>query len=94
MIEARGLTKRYGDRLAVEDLSFGVPPGSGTGFLGHARTLPPARSVRSHLAALGAVAVSGPDDDVLSPWTAFAVLRLYTAALLAIGGRLLVRRDA
>ncbi len=34
MIEARGLTKRYGDTLAVEDLSFAVEPGRITGFLG------------------------------------------------------------
>ncbi|HEV2345391.1 MAG TPA: ATP-binding cassette domain-containing protein [Actinocrinis sp.] len=34
MIEARGLTKRYGDRLAVDDLSFTVKPGQVTGFLG------------------------------------------------------------
>jgi ABC-2 type transport system ATP-binding protein len=34
MIEARGLTKRYGGTVAVEDLSFGVRPGSVTGFLG------------------------------------------------------------
>jgi ABC-2 type transport system ATP-binding protein len=34
MIEARGLTKRYGDRLAVDDLSFTVQPGIVTGFLG------------------------------------------------------------
>jgi ABC-2 type transport system ATP-binding protein len=34
MIEARGLTKRYGDRLAVDDLSFTVRPGVVTGFLG------------------------------------------------------------
>jgi ABC-2 type transport system ATP-binding protein len=34
MIEARGLTKRYGDTLAVDDLSFGVEPGRITGFLG------------------------------------------------------------
>jgi ABC-2 type transport system ATP-binding protein len=99
MIEARGLTKRYGDTVAVEDLSFGVRPGSVTGFLGpngsgksttmrmimgldrpdaghvtiggrpyrglnwplhevgallEARTFHPARSARSHLAALAA----------------------------------------
>ena len=37
MIEARGLTKRYGDKLAVDQLSFSVEPwtpressGSGT----------------------------------------------------------------
>jgi ABC-2 type transport system ATP-binding protein len=34
MIEASGLTKRYGDTLAVDDLSFTVPPGQVTGFLG------------------------------------------------------------
>ncbi|MDW6062244.1 ATP-binding cassette domain-containing protein [Streptomyces sp. FXJ1.4098] len=34
MIEARGLTKRYGDRTAVEDLTFTVQPGKVTGFLG------------------------------------------------------------
>ncbi|MDI5975091.1 ABC transporter ATP-binding protein [Amycolatopsis magusensis] len=33
-IEARGLTKRYGDQLAVDDLSFTVQPGRVTGFLG------------------------------------------------------------
>ncbi|MCT2585450.1 ABC transporter ATP-binding protein [Actinophytocola gossypii] len=33
-IEARGLTKRYGDRLAVDDLDFTVEPGRVTGFLG------------------------------------------------------------
>ncbi|MEU8590062.1 ATP-binding cassette domain-containing protein [Streptomyces sp. NPDC048664] len=34
MIEARSLTKRYGDRTAVDDLSFTVRPGTVTGFLG------------------------------------------------------------
>jgi ABC-2 type transport system ATP-binding protein len=34
MIEAQGLTKRYGDKLAVDDLSFTVRPGRVTGFLG------------------------------------------------------------
>ncbi|GAA5011115.1 ABC transporter ATP-binding protein [Kitasatospora paranensis] len=34
MIEAVGLTKRYGPRTAVEDLSFTVRPGAVTGFLG------------------------------------------------------------
>ncbi len=34
MIEARGLTKRYGSTLAVDALSFGVEPGRITGFLG------------------------------------------------------------
>lgn len=34
MIEARDLTKRYGDKLAVDHLSFTVAPGTVTGFLG------------------------------------------------------------
>ncbi|MGN6131861.1 MAG: ABC transporter ATP-binding protein [Nocardioidaceae bacterium] len=34
MIEARRLTKRYGEKVAVEDLSFTVQPGLVTGFLG------------------------------------------------------------
>jgi ABC-2 type transport system ATP-binding protein len=34
MIEAVGLTKRYGDKLAVDHLSFTVKPGQVTGFLG------------------------------------------------------------
>jgi len=34
VIEVRGLTKRYGDVLAVDDLSFDVHPGKVTGFLG------------------------------------------------------------
>jgi ABC-2 type transport system ATP-binding protein len=34
VIEARNLTKRYGETLAVDDLSFTVQPGKVTGFLG------------------------------------------------------------
>ena len=34
MIEVRGLTKRYGEKVAVNDLTFGVEPGKVTGFLG------------------------------------------------------------
>jgi ABC-2 type transport system ATP-binding protein len=34
MIEAEGLTKRYGDTLAVNNLTFMVNPGRVTGFLG------------------------------------------------------------
>jgi ABC-2 type transport system ATP-binding protein len=34
MIEARGLTKRYGETVAVNDLSFSIAPGHVTGFLG------------------------------------------------------------
>jgi ABC-2 type transport system ATP-binding protein len=34
MIEARELTKRYGDTTAVHSLSFTIAPGTITGFLG------------------------------------------------------------
>ena len=34
MIEAHGLTKQYGDKTAVDGLSFTVRPGVVTGFLG------------------------------------------------------------
>ncbi len=34
MIEAKGLTKRYGDKVAVDDVTFTVRPGAVTGFLG------------------------------------------------------------
>ncbi len=33
-IEAEGLTRRFGDRLAVDDLTFAVEPGEVFGFLG------------------------------------------------------------
>lgn len=34
MIEAQGLTKRYGQRVAVDQLNFQIRPGKVTGFLG------------------------------------------------------------
>src|ERR1700751_2031556 len=34
LIQARELTKRYGDKVAVDHLSFDVEPGMVTGFLG------------------------------------------------------------
>jgi ABC-2 type transport system ATP-binding protein len=34
MIEARNLTKRYGDKVAVDQISFTIEPGTVTGFLG------------------------------------------------------------
>ena len=34
MIQAKNLTKRYGEKTAVDDLSFSVEPGKVTGFLG------------------------------------------------------------
>ena len=34
MIEVTGLSKRYGEKVAVDDLSFTIKPGVVTGFLG------------------------------------------------------------
>ena len=34
MIEVAHLTKHYGTKAAVDDISFTVPPGRVTGFLG------------------------------------------------------------
>jgi len=34
MIEARGLSKRYGDMVAVDDVSFSIGKGEVVGFLG------------------------------------------------------------
>ncbi len=34
MISVESLTKRYGDKIAVDDLTFDVRPGLVTGFLG------------------------------------------------------------
>lgn len=34
MIQAEGLTKRYGSKLAVDNISFTIPAGQVTGFLG------------------------------------------------------------
>src|SRR6201993_3318038 len=34
MIEVRGLTKRYGEKIAVNGLTFAIEPGKVTGFLG------------------------------------------------------------
>jgi ABC-2 type transport system ATP-binding protein len=34
VIDVRGVTKRYGEKLAVDDLTFAVQPGVVTGFLG------------------------------------------------------------
>ena len=73
MIEAQSLTKRYGDKVAVDDLSFSVEPGQITGFLGpngagktttmrlHPRAGPPDRGDRDR-ARQGRSRAAGPAD--------------------------------
>jgi ABC-2 type transport system ATP-binding protein len=63
MIEVENLSKRYGDKLAVDRLSFSVPAGTVTGFLGPNGA---GKSTTMRIAALdepttGRVLVSGKD---------------------------------
>ena len=45
MITVTGLTKHYGDRTAVDDLTFTVAAGRVTGFVGHREPGPTARAL-------------------------------------------------
>ena len=44
--------------------------------------------------AVGSVMINNPVPNAFGPWTGFAILCGYTAAVLALGTVLLVRRDA
>ena len=55
MIEARHLTKRYGQTVAVDDACFAVRPGRVTGFLG-----PNGADLADALSRRGALLESGP----------------------------------
>ena len=59
MIEARDLTKRYGDTVAVDGLSFDVPAGQVTGFLG------PNGSGKSTTMRM-IIGLDAPDDGVVT----------------------------
>src|SRR5260370_1325632 len=62
MVEACGLRKRYGATLAVDDLSFTVPPGQVTGFLGRngaGKSTPMRLILGLDAPASGAVTVGG-----------------------------------
>jgi ABC-2 type transport system ATP-binding protein len=41
MIQVRGLTRRFDDTTVVDDVSFDVPPGLLTGFVGSCRSRRP-----------------------------------------------------
>jgi ABC-2 type transport system ATP-binding protein len=68
MIEAAGLSKRYGATVAVDGLSFTVPPGQVTGFLG------PNGAGKSTTMRL-ILGLDAPDSGVVTvggrPYTAF-----------------------
>jgi ABC-type multidrug transport system ATPase subunit len=99
VIEARGLTKRYGSKVAVDDQSFTEQPGRVTGFLG-----PNGAGKSSTMRLLlgldrpdsGAATIAGKRyRDLRDPMRqGFGVLCLWTAALLAVAGFLVARRDA
>ena len=63
MIELRGLSKRYGPTLAVDDLSFQVQAGKVTGFL----TGPPPAKPLSTAAPTGSSAP--PSGSWVPCWT-------------------------
>ena len=79
VIEARGLTKDYGDKRAVDDLTFSVEPGIVTGFLG------PNGSGEALLAL--------NRGDQLAPWVGFGVLFAYVVAAITVAAVQLARRD-
>src|SRR6266516_1495096 len=98
MIEARELTKHYGDKAAVDHLTFTVEPGQVTGFLGpngagRHRHLRPGRLHPGH--GRGPITHTHEQSgDLLSPWQGFGVLCIWTVLALAVAAYLLERRDA
>ncbi|MDT4932958.1 MAG: type transport system ATP-binding protein [Pseudonocardiales bacterium] len=81
VIEATGLSKRYGPKVAVDDLSFVVRPGVVTGFLG------PNGSGKS-------TTTVNPDPNLFGPWAGIGITALYALAALVAGALMLNRRDA
>jgi ABC-type Na+ transport system ATPase subunit NatA len=63
MIEVENLTKRYGDRTAVDGVSFQVHPGTVTGFLGP-NGAPEAARLRTLLNGPG-ITVTADSPDAL-----------------------------
>jgi len=75
MIEIDGLTKRYGDKTAVDGLGFVVEPGVVTGFLGPNGA---GKSIRGRADRPGRLAAAAPrrlntrkgrEDTSMSFWT-------------------------
>jgi ABC-2 type transport system ATP-binding protein len=86
MIEAVGLTKRFGAKLAVDDLSFTIRPGVVTGFLGP-NGAGKSTTMRMLLGldrpTAGSATVNGR-----------AYVEHHAVAALAVGMVVLMRRDA
>jgi hypothetical protein len=63
MIEALGLTKRYGGKTAVDDLSFTIRSGKVTGFLGPNGAGKPNIGIRHFFGRAERRRVAGLADD-------------------------------
>lgn len=78
MIEANALTKRYGEKTAVDDISFTVKPGRVTGFLGPngaGKSTTMRMIVGLDYPTSGSVTVGGkPYDQLMSPLTEVGAL--------------------
>lgn len=89
MIELTSVTKSYGKKTAVRDLSFTVSPGRVTGFLGPNGCRGAAFPNRD-----GPLRPRPRGPGTLAPWAGFGVFRAYVVIAFAIAAALLVRRDA
>ena len=76
IVEARGLTVAYGDRIAIEDVTFSVPPGTSVAVLG------PNGAGKSTIfgAAVGLAPIRSGEIDVRSDRIALVPQRLDLAA--------------
>jgi ABC-2 type transport system permease protein len=64
------------------------------GRTGHMNEYMPLQIVQDSLSVTGSLCGAGRCPGILSPWAGLAMLALYAAVALAVGGWLLVRRDA
>ena len=102
MIEVEHLTKRYGDVVAVDDISFAVAPGRITGFLmAHVviggslvgQAIPTSSQRYLPFSALQATVTVNRTDELLSPLAALRFIVGY--AVISVAGAMYVirRRD-
>jgi ABC-type uncharacterized transport system ATPase subunit len=99
MIEARNLTKTYGSKTAVDDLSFTVQPGVVTGFLGpngagKSTTMSDALLPYLPNYAGSALTTVRPQDHLLSTADGALVLLAWALVPLLAAAVVLRRRDA
>ena len=95
MIEAKGLTKRFGGRTAIEDVSFRVEPGEVVGFLGPngaGKTTTMRILLGTLRADRGVADVLGPIGYLPETFAAYDVLSV--RSYVSFIGRLKGERDA